>query len=211
MFDIEYKGGNTVVIATKKSTAVFDPKLSLVGLKDLVVKDAIEIATEARFVLNSASAQLHIEGPGEYEVGDFSIRATPAVRHIDTAEAGLLSTMYRIEIGDVRLAVIGNIANKLTEDQLEGLGIIDILILPVGGGGYTLDATGAAAVTRQIGPKVVIPIHYADATLAYEVPQDTLEVFVKELAAPIETVAKYKVKSLASVPQTLTIVEVTRS
>lgn len=211
MFDIEYKGGNTVVIATKKSTAVFDPKLSLVGLKDLVVKDAIEIATEARFVLNNASAQLHIEGPGEYEVGDFSIRATPAVRHIDTAEAGLLSTMYRIEIGDVRLAVIGNIANKLTEDQLEGLGIIDILILPVGGGGYTLDATGAAAVARQIGPKVVIPIHYADAALAYEVPQDTLEVFVKELAAPVETVAKYKVKSLASVPQTLTIVEVTRS
>lgn len=211
MFDIEYKGGNTVVIATKKSTAVFDPKLSLVGLKDLAVKDAVEIATESRFALNSPAAKLHIEGPGEYEVGDFSIRATAAIRHIDTSDAKPLSTMYRVEIGDVRLAVLGNIESKLTEDQLESLGVIDLLILPVGGGGYTLDATSAAAMVRQIGPKAVIPVHYADSALQYEVAQDTLEVFTKELAAPVEIVSKYKVKSAASIPQVLTVIELTRS
>lgn len=211
MFDIEYKGGNTVVIATKKSTAVFDPKLSLVGLKDLAVKDAVEIATESRFALNSPAAKLHIEGPGEYEVGDFSIRATAAIRHIDASDAKPLSTMYRVEIGDVRLAVLGNIESKLTEDQLESLGVIDLLILPVGGGGYTLDATSAAAMVRQIGPKAVIPVHYADSALQYEVAQDTLGVFTKELAAPVEIVSKYKVKSAASIPQVLTVIELTRS
>ena len=211
MFDIEYKGGNTVVIATKKSTAVFDPKLSLVGLKDLAVKDAVEIATESRFALNSPAAKLHIEGPGEYEVGDFSIRSTAAIRHIDESDAKPLSTMYRVEIGDVRLAVLGNIESKLTEDQLESLGVIDLLILPVGGGGYTLDATSAAAMVRQIGPKAVIPVHYADSALQYEVAQDTLGVFTKELAAPVEIVSKYKVKSAASIPQVLTVIELTRS
>jgi L-ascorbate metabolism protein UlaG (beta-lactamase superfamily) len=119
--------------------------------------------------------------------------------------------MYRVEIGDVRLAVLGNIESKLTEDQLESLGVIDLLILPVGGGGYTLDATSAAAIVRQIGPKAVIPVHYADSALQYEVPQDTLEVFTKELAAPVETVSKYKVKSAASIPQVLTVIELTRS
>ena len=44
MFDIEYKGGNTVVISTKKSTLVTDPKMSLWGDVDYVVKDAIELA-----------------------------------------------------------------------------------------------------------------------------------------------------------------------
>ena len=34
MFDIEYKGGNSIVIASKKTTLIIDPKLSLVGLKD---------------------------------------------------------------------------------------------------------------------------------------------------------------------------------
>lgn len=38
MFDIEYKGGNTVVIATKKATLVLDPNQAVVGLKPLVVK-----------------------------------------------------------------------------------------------------------------------------------------------------------------------------
>ena len=38
MFDIECKGGNAVVISTKNTTAIIDPKLSLAGLKDLKVK-----------------------------------------------------------------------------------------------------------------------------------------------------------------------------
>jgi L-ascorbate metabolism protein UlaG (beta-lactamase superfamily) len=64
---------------------------------------------------------------------------------------------------------------------------------------------------RQIDPKVVIPIHYADSALKYEVPQDSLQTFVGELGAPVETVAKYKLKSAAALPESLTIIEVTRS
>jgi L-ascorbate metabolism protein UlaG (beta-lactamase superfamily) len=211
MFDIEYKGGNGVVISTKKLDAIIDPKLSVVGLKDLAVKDALEIATEARFALGSRDAQLSIEGPGDYELGPFSIHGIAAQRHLDTAETEKLSTIYRIEVGDVRLAVLGNIDAKLSEDQLEGIGVVDILIVPIGGAGYTLDATSAASLVRQIDPKVIIPVHYNDSGLKYEVPQDTLETFVKELGAPVETVAKYKVKAATALPATLTIVEVTRS
>jgi hypothetical protein len=212
MFDIEYKGGNGVVITTKKTTAVIDPKLSLVGLKDLKTQGAVELATEVRFALKSGDARLNIEGPGDYELGDFSIQGVRAVRHLDSNEAEPISTMYRIEVGDIRIAVIGNIAPKLSEEQQEGLGIIDILIIPVGGSGYTLDATSAAAIVRQIDPKAVIPVHYADSALSYEVPQDTLEVFTKELGAPVENVGtRYKVKNASSIPQILTVIEVARS
>ena len=211
MFDIEYKGGNGVVIATKKTTVVIDPKLSIVGLKDLSVKDAVELATEARFATSDKDARLIIEGPGEYEVGDFSIRGVRATRHLDTTADEPVSTMYRLEVGDVRLAVLGNIADKLEEDQLEALGIVDILIIPVGGSGYTLDATAAVALARHIDPKVVIPVHYADPAIKYEVPQDVLDTFVKEMGAPLESTPKYKVKTASSLPPVLTTVEVTRS
>src|SRR5690606_24796511 len=100
MFDIEYKGGNGVVISTKKSTLVVDPKVSTVGLKDLSVKEAVELATESRLALNSKDARLCIEGPGEYEIGDFSIRGVRAVRHIDTSETEPVGTVYRVEVGD---------------------------------------------------------------------------------------------------------------
>ena len=69
MFDLEYKGGNALVISTKKSSLVIDPKLSLIGLKDLKVKDQIAVATENRFRVADTDAQVVIEGPGEYEVG----------------------------------------------------------------------------------------------------------------------------------------------
>ncbi len=210
MFDIEYKGANGVIISTKKTTAVIDPKLSLVGLKDLSVKDAVEIVTESRFATNNQDAQLAIDGPGEYEVGDLSIRGIGAVRHIDNETDEKKSTIYQISIADVKIAMIGNISPKLTDDQLEEIGVVDIVIIPIGGNGYTLDATSASALVRQIDPKAIIPIHYADSAISYEVPQEGLEVFVKELGAPVETVSKYRLKGASSLPSVLTIVEITR-
>lgn len=211
MFEIEYKGGNTLIISTKKVTIVADPKLSVNGLKDVVIKDAVEMATEARLATNSQDAKLLIEGPGEYGIGDFDIRGIAAQRHLDSEADEKVSTIYRVEIGDVRIALIGNIYEKISDDDLEEIGVIDIVILPVGGNGYTLDATGAAGIVRKIDPKLVIPVHYSDSALAYEVPQDSLELFVKELGAPVETAAKYKSKGVSSLPSALSILELTRS
>lgn len=211
MFEIEYKGGNGVVISTKKTTLMVDPKLSLVGLKDMPVKDAIELTTEQRFAVVSPDSSLLIDGPGEYEVGDFIIKGTAAGRHIDQESVAKQATIYRIECGDVRLGVIGNVSPEFDEVLEEAIGVIDILIVPVGGGGYTLDATSAATIVRQLSPSLVLPVHYADSGLQYEVPQDTIDTFVSELGAPVEKVSKLKVKSAASLPETLTVFEVERS
>lgn len=211
MLEVEYKGANGVVLSTKQATIYVDPKLSLVGLKDLPVKDNIEVATEARFALASRDAKLNIEGPGEYGIANFDIKGIAAQRHLDAETEPKASTIYRIEANDIRVGVIGNIFEKVSDEQLEELGIIDVLILPVGGNGYTLDATGAASLVRKVDPKVVIPIHYADSHIKYEVSQDPLELFLKELGAPVEEVAKYKLKQASALPETLTIVALARS
>lgn len=212
MFDIEYKGGNAIVLTSKKMQIVVDPNLSVVGQKNVSVKEAVEIATEPRLAVYDESVRLLIDGPGEYEVGEASIRGIGASRHLDTESDEPIDTIYRVEIGDVRLAILGNIAPKLSDEQLEDIGVVDILILPVGGNGYTLDATSATTIVRQIDPRAVIPVHYADSTLKYEVPQESLDIFLKELAVSVEDVGqKYKIKSAASIPQVLTAVKVTRS
>lgn len=211
MLEIEYKGGNAVTVTTKRTTLMVDPRLSVVGLKDPKTKDAVELATEARFALGNSESRIVIDQPGEYEVGDCTIRGVAATRHIDAPDSEPLSTMYRIECGDLQLAVLGNITPTLVDDQLEALGLVDIVVIPVGGSGYTLDATSAAAIVRTIGPKVVIPVHYADKALQYEVPQDTVEVFEKELGVPVEQKSKFKLKSASALPETLTVVELARS
>lgn len=208
MLEIEYKGAGCVVIETKKTKVVTDPLLP--GQSSLEkTNDAVILATEPRFVADNG-AKLVIDGPGEYEVGDFSVRGEAAKRSIDHSDENN-TTIYRIEVKDVRIGLLGNIAAPLSEDQLEALGVLDILILPVGGNGYTLDAVAAASLIRQIDPRVVIPVHYQDSAVTYEVPQAPLDEFTKELAVTVEQVTKYKVKSAASLPATLTVVEVQRT
>lgn len=212
MFDIEYKGANAVIFTTKKTRLVIDPRVSVAGGKDVSVTDAVEVVTEERFAVNNATPIVLFDSPGEYGVGEMSLTGIAAQRHIDTEADGLQGTIYRVVIGDTRVAVIGNIAPKLSDTQLELLGVVDLVVIPVGGGGYTLDATDAAAMVRQIEPRAVIPLHYADSDLRYEVPQQELEVFVSELGAGIiEAGPKYKVKSDSSLPETLSVIKITRS
>lgn len=212
MLDIEYKGGNTVILSTKSGTIIADPKQSLIGLKDIDKPDMIELATEDRFKLASDKARVVIDGPGDYGVADFDIHGVAAQRQLDSEDMELASTMYRIQVGDIRVALLGNVFEKLSDDQIEELGVVDVLIVPVGGGGYTLDATGAAAVAGKIGPKIVVPVHYQDKNLSYEVPQAEVDEFVRELGVPSETVSKLKIKgSMMGGGESLKVVLIERS
>jgi len=211
MFELEYKGANCVVITTKKAKIIVDPKLSLVGLKDVSTKDAVELCTEARFSTNNQDANLLIEGPGEYGVAGLDIKGIACQRHLDSSSEVFKSTIYRIEIGELRVGIIGNVYEKLSDEQLEKLGLIDILVIPVGGNGYTLDATGAAGLIGMIDPKIVIPVHYSDSAIKYEVAQSSVDLFISELSAPVEKVSKFKLKQMPIGQTALSIVEVTRS
>jgi len=206
--DIEYKGGNCVVISSKKAVLSIDPKLSSIGLKDIAPKDAVVIATQPDFTVESDV--LVIDQPGEYEIRDISVKGVPAQRMLD-AEGELSATMYRVVIDGVRIAVLGHVFAPLSDATLEMLGVIDVVIIPVGGNGYTMDGHQAVGVVRQIDPRVVIPTHYADASVKYEVPQEDLEPFTKELSAPQhEVLAKWKVKN-GVLPETLTLIELQRT
>ncbi len=211
MFDIEYRGANAIVINTKKSSFVFDPKLSLVGLKDLPSKGAVELATEPRYSLATPEARLVIDSPGEYGIAGVDITGIPAKHYLDSQGDYPSVTVYTISISEVRIGVLGNIAASVSDELLEELGMLDIVVLPVGGGGITLNANEASTIVRAIGPKVVIPIHYADKEVKYEAPQDDVDVFVKALGAPVETAPKYKLKRYSELPLALTIFDIKRT
>jgi len=118
--------------------------------------------------------------------------------------------MYSVATEDVSIAAVGHIHPDLNEEQLEQIGVVDILIVPVGGNGYTLDATGAVELVRKIGPKAVIPTHYADPAVSYPIPQAELDLFIKELGAPVEEVSKLKLKA-GVLSDALTVYKITRT
>jgi L-ascorbate metabolism protein UlaG (beta-lactamase superfamily) len=149
-----------------------------------------------------------IDMPGEYETANISIVGIPARSHLSEDENDKSATIYKIVVGDVAYVVLGHVYPELSDDQLEAMGMVDVLFVPVGGHGYTLDAVGALKLTRLVDPKLVIPTHYDDKTITYEVPQASLEQALQEFAMePKDKVEKLRIKSteLAEVTQLLVL------
>lgn len=192
--ELQFYGANCVRLSSKKASLVIDDNLAELGAKAVTKAGEVSLFTMAHGS-PAVETKLVVDQPGEYEVSDVSIKGIPARAHID--EAGkMTATMYQVIMEDVRIGILGHIYPDLNNDQLESLGMIDVLIVPVGGNGYTLDSVGALKLIRAIEPKVVIPTHYDEKGLAYPVPQATLEDALKNLAMePKETTAKLKVKA----------------
>lgn len=198
--EIQYFGGNCLKITTKKASVVVDDNLASLGAKSVTKEGDISLFTGAHGV-PEAKPRLLIDQPGEYEVADVSVRGVAARAHIDE-EGQRNATMYKLEAEDIRLAVIGHIDAKISENQLEALGTVDILFIPVGGNGFTLDPVGALKVIKEIEPKVVIPTQYAIKGLNYEVPAQELDEAIKVLSMePKERVPKLKLKDTDGFPE----------
>jgi L-ascorbate metabolism protein UlaG (beta-lactamase superfamily) len=67
--------------------------------------------------------------------------------------------VFSVEIDGVHICHLGDLGHLLTDEQLSELGPIDVLLVPVGGE-TTLTPAEAAEVVAQVGPKIVIPMHY---------------------------------------------------
>lgn len=175
--EIQFYGANCVRLSNKKASLVVDDNLTDLGLKPVIQADDIALFTwhepaegRGRFLIN---------GPGEYEISEISIRGIPVRSHIDSE--GTNSTIYNLQVQDLTIGILGHIYPDLSDEQLEAFGLVDLLIIPVGGNGYTIDAAGAAQLIKKLEPKIVIPTHYADNALKYEVPQAELQVFLSEM------------------------------
>ena len=192
--EIQYYGGNCIKITTKKGSVVIDDTIKALGGTSPAKPTDVNIHTQ-KVEGKLPATLLFIDGPGEYEVSNISVVGIAARAHMEETAAKKVA-IYKITCDDIRIAVVGHIYPELSESQLETLGVIDVLIVPVGGHGFTLDAIGAAKIIKNIDPKIIIPTNYADSKLDYPVPAAELTDVLKEWALePKESVSKLKVKA----------------
>jgi len=190
--DLQFFGANCITLGYKGRRLVIDDTLKSLGGKSVTKADDVCLFTQRNE--SSKLPNLILDGPGEYEVSDISIIGLAARAHID--ESGTNATMFKMVAGDISVLVTGHIYPELNDAQLEAIGTIDVLIVPVGGNGYTVDPVGALRLIKDIEPKLVIPTHYDDPTLHFPVPQQTLAQALKELGMePKEAVTKLRLKA----------------
>ncbi|MFH1656992.1 MAG: MBL fold metallo-hydrolase [bacterium] len=170
-------------------SVLIDPLEEGVGLKLPKLKTDILLTThENKLGLPEmiGDETLLISGPGEYEIKEVFIQGIP----IEKSK----TTIYTIMAEEIRLCHLGNLAaEELTSKQLDEIGEIDILFVPVGGGS-AMGPEKAAKIIKQIEPRIAIPMNYQLPGL--KLPLGELSQFLNEMG--IETVEEQNKLSIKS-------------
>lgn len=140
-----------------------------------------------------------IDGPGEYEVAGVLITGVRTAHDKQHGKEQGFNTIYVIHLDDIVFCHLGDLGHELTQGQLEALGSVDVLFVPVGGG-ETISPAEAVGVISQIEPRMVIPMHYANDQIALELQLAPLDKFTHELGLKeFQTVEKLAI-SPSSLP-----------
>jgi L-ascorbate metabolism protein UlaG (beta-lactamase superfamily) len=120
----------------------------------------IRMSTGAPHVLHGLTADKKGWARVEERFRDVSIRSVGVYHDDKRGTARGLDTVFIFEVGGLRIAHLGDLGHVLDDDQLEAIGSVDVLLVPVGGA-TTLDAYQATRVVDQLHPRLmIVPMHY---------------------------------------------------
>lgn len=184
---IQYFGLSSFKITTKEAVLITDPFHKDSGLIAPRGAADILVLSENKKSLYSSTSGISgepflMDTPGEYDVKGITVTGIPL------KQGEKFISVFLIESEDLRILNLTHIHDfNMQESEIEDLGEIDILILPVGGN-TVLSASGAAKVVNEIEPKIIIPSHYKIPGLILDL--DPLDKFIKEMGGKKEDMDK---------------------
>ncbi len=100
-----------------------------------------------------------IDLPGEYSIKGVNIIGIQAYHDSVLGKERGANTIYVIDSEDIRVCHLGDLGHDLNEKQLEKIGSVNVLMVPIGGR-YTLDHKKAIENIKKIEPNIIIPMHF---------------------------------------------------
>ena len=204
--EISWYGNGCFRLRSQLGTVITDPypptpalrlpklKASIVAVSDPTLCDDTAVTREG--------SNLLLTGPGEYEVGGIFIVGVPM-----QSRGQPTVTAFVFEMEGLAVCHLGLPWQVPSAAQIENLGDIDVLLLPVGGP----DRIGVQAVSdlaSELEPKVLIPMYYS----LPEVPDDrfhTLDRLAHEMGSKLpEPAATFNTRRKGGIGQnTLALLE----
>lgn len=178
-----------------QASILIDPFSKNIGLRSPRIKDDLVLVSHHHYDHDNTEGAnpeaMIIDGPGEYEKKGVYVRGIFSYHDKEQGKERGPNTMYVVRAEDITVCHMGDFGQASFEkNQLDDIGDIDILMIPVGGK-YTLDYKEAVQIIGQIEPKIIIPMHYKVKDLKVDI--DGPEKFIKELGLTPEKVDKYKI------------------
>lgn len=184
-------GLSSFKIQTKDATVITDPFDKSFGLTpprgaaDIIVLSENE-NPKISSISGISGSPFTIENPGEYDLKGVTIAGIPL------KQGDSYVTIYLIEAEDLKILFLAHISDfNIKQEDLESLGEIHILMLPVGGESV-MSASKAVEVINAVDPKVVIPTYYKSTGVTTKL--DTIDKFLKEYGTTGESMEKLSIK-----------------
>lgn len=201
---IQFFGLSSLKITTKEAVIITDPFDKESGLTPPRGNAEILLLSEKNNKLYNASSGISgdyflVNDPGEYDIKGVTITGIPLKQ-----DENRYVTAFLIETEDMAILNLGHLREfSMKEDDIESLGEIDILILPVGGNSV-LTPKDASKVVHELEPKIVIPTHYQ--TTGLKLPYEKVDPFIKEMGGKSEALEKLTLKKKDLVPEQTKII-----
>ena len=107
-----------------------------------------------------------VREPGTYNKNGIEILGVSTFHDEEGGAKRGANTVFKFMVDGVAVCHCGDLGHVLSDEQINRLGKVDVLLVPVGGV-YTLDAAGAAEVVKQLKPSVTVPMHYKTPDLKF--------------------------------------------
>ena len=192
---ITWHGQGAVQLKLKDATVLIDPYNKDSGLVAMRKPfNAILLAHGAKDRDNIKSIKepgVVIESAGEYEVGEIGIEGHES--NFEKPEDSK-QVIYTIHAEDLNICHLADLDHELSDKQIDAIGDVDILFIPVGGKDM-LDGDKAAAVVSEIEPRMVVPIYYKIPGVKDAIADE--KKFLKALGGPTRTESSLSLKKSA--------------
>lgn len=160
---ISWHGQSCFKIQGKDATLITDPPNKKVGIKSPSTK--ADIVTISHNHLSHNNIDKIKEGPeiintpGEYNVKGVNVYGIASFHDKKEGEKLGPNNIFVVEMDKIKICHLGDLGHKLTNEQVEMIDGIDILMIPVGETNL-IDIKEVVEIINSIEPKIIIPMHY---------------------------------------------------
>ena len=175
---IQWLGHSSFLIVSAEGTKIitdpYEPGAFAGGISYGPIKIAPDIVT----VSHDHADHGYVDGlPNHFSVvshpGTTTIQGIEfrGIESFHDPEGGALrgrNVIFSMNVDRVHVCHLGDLGHLLTPGQVDQIGPVDILLIPVGGY-YTIDSEEAARVADQLSPKVIIPMHYCTGECSFPI------------------------------------------
>jgi L-ascorbate metabolism protein UlaG (beta-lactamase superfamily) len=130
------------------------------------------------YVDGVVGARKTLTEPGEYEIKSVPIVGVQTAHDGEGGRRRGRNIAWAFHVEEISVCHLGDIGAPLSSAQVDELGGVDVLLVPVGGHN-TVNAAQASEIVTQLEPKIVIPMHYGVPGRS-EMPLEPVEAFLRQ-------------------------------